>query len=127
MQEEFFMPDFINPSKTFPICDYVVYRGRVMETVIVPILDGQEKPVPGGPAAEMREIFRQLEEVLAHAGATRASVVSVRLFLADVNRDIAAVNEVYTQYFQGCSPMRMAVGVQLQAGMLIEAAFTVEL
>jgi 2-iminobutanoate/2-iminopropanoate deaminase len=121
------MAEFVNPGKSFPICDYVVYRGRVMETVIVPILDGDEKPVPGGPAAETREVFRQLDEVLAAAGATKQNVVSVRLFLQNVNRDIATVNEVYKTYFAGCSPMRMAVGVELQAGMLIEAAFTVEL
>ena len=121
------MADFINRSKTFPICDYVIYRGRVLETVIVPIFEGEDKPVPGGPAAEMREILRQLDEVLIAAGATRPNVVSVRLFLQDVNRDIAAVNEVYKEYFAGCAPMRMAVGVELQMGMLIEASFTVEL
>src|SRR5688572_8185506 len=99
------MADFINPGKTFPCCDYVVYRGRILETVIVPIPDGAEAPVPGGAAAEMREILRQLDGGLAQAGADRKSVVSVRLFLQHVNRDIAAVNEVYKEYFAGCSPM----------------------
>lgn len=121
------MPDFINPSRSFPICDYVVYTGRVMETVIVPIPDGANATVPGGAAAEMREILRQLDEVLAHAGTTRRSIISVQLFLAHVNRDIAAVNEVYKAYFAGCSPMRCAVGCELQSGMLVEASFRVEL
>jgi enamine deaminase RidA (YjgF/YER057c/UK114 family) len=118
--------EFINPSPSFPICDAVIYGGRVLETVIVGIPDGQDKPVEGGPAAEMREIFRQLDEVLAKAGLSRKSVVSVRLYLAQVNRDIAAVNEVYREYFAGCSPMRMAVGAELQKGMLVEAQFIVE-
>ena len=121
------MPEFINPSKTFPICDAVVFTGRMLETVIVPIPDGHDAPVEGGPAAEMREILRQLDDVLAAASASRRSVASVRLFLADVNRDIAAVNEVYEEYFANCSPMRVAVGVQLQKGMLVEAQFLVEL
>src|SRR4051812_16513489 len=119
------MAEFINPSSTFPICDAVMFTGRMLETVIVPIPDGQDQPVQGGPAAEMQEIFRQLAEALATAGAGRRSVVSGRLFLADVNRDIAAVNEVYKEYFTGCSPMRIAVGVQLQKGMLVEAQFLV--
>jgi enamine deaminase RidA (YjgF/YER057c/UK114 family) len=51
----------------------------------------------------------------------------VRLFLAHVNRDIAAVNELYKEYFAGCSPMRIAVGAELQKGMLIEAQVLVEL
>jgi len=119
--------EFINPSKSFPICDYVIYRGRVMETVIVPIPDGEQKPVPGGAAAEMREIFRQLDEVLAAAKVDKTAIVSVRLYLQHVNRDIAAVNEVYKDYFGTHPPMRCGVGVELQAGMLVEAAFTAEL
>jgi 2-iminobutanoate/2-iminopropanoate deaminase len=120
------MAEFINPGKSF-ICDAVIYRGRILETVIVPIPDGQKSPVAGGAGAEMQEIFRQLDEVLAGVGADKTAVVSVRLFLQHVNRDIAAVNEVYKAYFGSHAPMRIGVGVDLQAGMLVEAAFTVEL
>lgn len=121
------MPDFINPSPAFPICDAVIYTGRILETVIVGIPDGADSPVPGGATAEMREILRQLDEVLTQAKATRRHIVSVRLFLANVNRDIHAVNEIYKEYFANCSPMRMAVGVELQKQMLVEAQFIVEL
>jgi len=44
-----------------------------------------------------------------------------------VVRDIAAVNAIYREYFEAHPPNRRAYGVQLQAGMLIEAAFVVEL
>jgi len=121
------MPEFLNPSPTFPICDAVITTGRTLETVIVPIPDHADAPVQGGPAAEMQEIFRQLDEVLTKANVTRRSVASVRLYLAHVNRDIAAVNDVYKEYFANCSPMRMAVGAELQKGMLIEAQFIVEI
>lgn len=121
------MAEFINPSRTFPICDAVVYSGRILETVIVPIPDGASEPVRGGVSAEMREIFRQLDEVLAAAGTDKTSVVSVKLYLQRVVRDIAEVNEVYREYFGVHPPMRCGVGVDLQAGMLVEAAFTCEL
>ncbi|HZZ41352.1 MAG TPA: RidA family protein, partial [Tepidisphaeraceae bacterium] len=75
---------------------------------------------------EMREIFRQLDEVLGWVKVGKEKVVSVRLYLAEVNRDIGEVNEVYKEYFAECSPMRMAVGVELQKGMLVEAQFIVE-
>lgn len=113
--------EFKNPAKTFPICDAVIYSGKIMETVITPIPDGQHAPVPGGAREHMVEILRQLDEVLALCNTTKANVVSVRLYLQDVNRDIAQVNPVYKAYFAGCSPMRIAVGAQLQAGMLVEA------
>lgn len=120
------MPEFLNPSRSFPICDAVFYSGRMMETVITPIPDGASTPVSGGAREHMIEILRQLDEVLAATGVEKRQVVSVRLYLEHVNRDIGAVNEVYKDYFKGCSPMRIAVGAQLQAGMLVEAVFIAE-
>lgn len=120
------MAEFIGPSKTFPICDAVIYRSPILETVITPIPDGQDKPVTGGAAAEMREIFRQLDEILTQHRLTRRHVVFVQLFLQHVNRDIAAVNEVYREFFTAHTPMRCAVGADLQVEMLVEAVFRIE-
>src|SRR4051812_33431449 len=44
--------EFINPSKTFPFSDAVIYSGRILETVITGIPDGSHDPVPGGVRAE---------------------------------------------------------------------------
>ena len=119
--------EFLFTSKTFPFSSAVIHSGRTLETVITGIPRGETKPVEGGVAAEMREIFRQLDEVLAAARASKTSIVSARLYLQDVNRDIAAVNEVYREYFGTHPPNRRAYGVDLQAGMLVEAAFVAEL
>jgi 2-iminobutanoate/2-iminopropanoate deaminase len=119
--------EFLFTSSTFPFSKAVIHSGRTLETVLTPIPDGQTKPVEGGVALELREVFRQLDEVLARAGARKTSVVSARLYLQDVLRDIAAVNEVYKEYFGTHPPNRRAYGVNLQAGMLIEAAFVVEI
>jgi enamine deaminase RidA (YjgF/YER057c/UK114 family) len=87
---------------------------------------GEEKPVPGGASAELREIFRQLDEILSVAGLTKNSIVSARLYLQDVLRDIGEVNQIYKEYFASHPPNRRAYGVNLQSGMLIEAAFVAE-
>jgi enamine deaminase RidA (YjgF/YER057c/UK114 family) len=121
------MADFIHPSKTFPICDAVVYQGRVMETVLTPIPDGSSQPVPGGAREHTIEIFKQLDEVLSWFGVDKSCVVSVRLYVQNINVNIKSVNEVYQPYFGSHTPMRCAVGVELQAGMLVEAAVTCEL
>jgi hypothetical protein len=42
-------------------------------------------------------------------------------------QDIAEVNRVYREYFALHPPTRRAYGVDLQTGMLVEAAFTVEI
>jgi 2-iminobutanoate/2-iminopropanoate deaminase len=119
--------EFLFTSPTFPFSGAVIHSGRTLETVLTGIPLGGTKPVEGGVPAELDEIFRQLDAVLAAAGAQKTSVVSVRLYLQDIVRDIAAVNQVYKQYFGTHPPNRRAYGVNLQAGMLIEAAFVAEI
>ena len=117
---------FLLTSSTFPFSTAVIHSGRTLETVLTPIPRGETNPVSGGAGAELREIFRQLDEVLKLAGIDKQSIVSCRLYLQDVMRDIAEVNTVYAQYFGKHPPNRRAYGVALQAGMLIEAAFVAE-
>jgi 2-iminobutanoate/2-iminopropanoate deaminase len=119
--------EFLFTSPTFPFSTAVIHSGRTLETVLTGIPPNHMKPVEGGVVAEMREIFRQLDTVLAAANAQKTSIVSARLYLQDVMRDITDVNEVYKQYFGTHPPNRRAYGVTLQAGMLIEAAFVAEL
>lgn len=98
-----------------------------MEAVLTGISLSGNAPVPGGAGAEMREIFRQYDELLRQAGVDRTAVVSVRLYLQNVVRDIAEVNQVYREYFGSHPPNRRAYGVDLQTGMLVEAAIVAEL
>jgi len=119
--------EFLFTSESFPFSTAVIHSGRTLETVLTGIPVGGSKPVTGGVVAELEEIFRQLDIVLAKAGVTKTSIVSVRLYLQDVVRDIAAVNVAYKEYFGTHPPNRRAYGVNLQVGMLIEAAFVAEL
>lgn len=117
---------FLRTSATFPFSAAVIHSGRTLETVLTGIPQGKEKPVPGGATAELREIFRQLDEILALVRVERTCIVSARLYLQDVLSDIAQVNIVYREYFGTHPPNRRAYGVVLQSGMLIEAAFVAE-
>ncbi|HVZ84466.1 MAG TPA: Rid family hydrolase [Terracidiphilus sp.] len=119
--------EFLFTSQSFPFSKAVIHSGRILETVLTGIRPGENDPVPGGVVAELEEIFRQLDEVLDAAGARKTSIVSARLYLEDVIRDIAAVNQCYRTYFGAHPPNRRAYGVRLQANMLIEAAFVAEL
>lgn len=118
---------FIDSDSNFPISSAVVHSGRVFEAVVTGIPDGASTPVPGGAAEEMREIFRQLDIYLAAAGVDRFAVCTARLYLQDVLADIPTVNPVWKEYFGTHPVVRRAYGVQLQAGMRVEAAFTAEL
>jgi 2-iminobutanoate/2-iminopropanoate deaminase len=118
---------FLHTSETFPFSAAVIHSGPTMEAVLTGIPPGSNIPVSGGAGAEMREIFRQYDELLREAGIDRTAVVSVRLYLQDVMRDIAEVNAIYREYFVGHPPNRRAYGVALQSGMLVEAAIVAEL
>ena len=118
---------FINSSTRFPFSDAVIYSGRILETVFTGIPPGEEWPIKGGVQEELREVFRQLDTILAQAHVSKTSIVSARLYLADLNRDIVSVNHTYKEYFGNHPPNRRAYGVALQRSMLIEAAFVAEL
>jgi enamine deaminase RidA (YjgF/YER057c/UK114 family) len=105
----------------------VIHSGRVLETVLTGMPPGESTPVDGGAGAELREIFRQLDEVLAEAGVDRTSVCSARIYLEHVNRDVGQINEVWKEYFGTHPPNRRCYGVDLQSGMLVEAGFVAEL
>jgi 2-iminobutanoate/2-iminopropanoate deaminase len=118
---------FLRTSATFPFSAAVIHNGPVMEAVLTGIPPGGSAPVPGGVGEEMREIFRQYDDLLKEAGVERTAVVSVRLYLQNVVRDIAEVNAIYREYFGDHPPNRRAYGVDLQTGMLVEAAIVAEL
>jgi len=118
---------FLRTSSDFPFSAAVIASGKTLETVLTGIPPGGRVPVPGGAGAELREIFRQLDEILASVGIQKTAVASARLYLQEVHRDIEEVNAVYRDYFGMHPPNRRAYGVNLQSGMLVEAAFIAEL
>ena len=117
---------FIRSRDGFPFSSAVVHGGRVLETVLTGVSPDGDEPVPGGAGAEIREIFRQLDEILDGEGLTKKNLCSARLYLQHVNRDIAAVNEVWAEYLGDHPVNRRAYGVDLQGGMLVEAGFVAE-
>lgn len=118
--------EFIRTNLDRPMSSAVVHSGKVLETVLTGVPPGGSKPVDGGPGAEFREIFRQLDGVLAEVGLDKTAVCSARIYLEKVNRDVGEINQVWKEYFGTHPPNRRCYGVNLQAGMLVEAGFVAE-
>lgn len=70
--------------------------------------------------AQARKVLANVSEVLASAGATLDDVVSVIVYLADVD-DWGKFNDVYKQVFRTPYPTRTAVGANLR-GILVEVS-----
>jgi len=117
---------FIGSMPDFPFSDAVVRNGKVLETVLTGIPPGESKPVSGGVAMEMLEIFRQLDAVLEEAGPGKENLCSASIYLQNVNRDVDQMNSVWQDYLVDHPLSRRCFGVDLQAGMLVEAAFVAE-
>jgi enamine deaminase RidA (YjgF/YER057c/UK114 family) len=118
---------FIGSMSDFPFSDAVIYNGnKVLETVLTGIPPGKSEPVSGGAANEMKEIFRQLDNVLEEAGLGRKNLCSARIYLKALNRDVGLINEVWQEYLGDHPLSRRCYGVDLQLGMLVEAAFVAE-
>lgn len=64
-------------------------------------------------ATQTRQTLSNVQRLLGHAGAAMKDVVSVTIYLADVD-DWAAMNSVYTEFFSSPFPSRTAVGSSLR-------------
>lgn len=64
-------------------------------------------------ATQTRQTLSNVQGLLAAAGAAMSDVVSVSVYLADID-DWAAMNSVYTEFFTAPFPSRTAVGAQLR-------------
>ena len=118
---------FINTREGFPFSDAVVHSGKVLETVLTGVPPGGDGPVAGGAGAEVREIFRQLDEILEGQGLTKRNLCSARIYLQHVNRDVGEINKEWADYLGDHPINRRCYGVELQLGMLVEAGFVAEL
>ena len=78
------------------------------------------KLVEGDITRQMEQLLRNVEAVLKAGGRTFSHVIQARVFLADMG-DFAAMNTVYTKYFQPPYPARTTVAVKsLPLGAAVE-------
>ncbi|HEY9577597.1 MAG TPA: 2-iminobutanoate/2-iminopropanoate deaminase [Pseudobacillus sp.] len=66
--------------------------------------------VDGDVTEQTHQVFKNLQAVLAEAGASLNTVVKATVFIADME-EFAAVNDVYSQYFGEHKPARSCVEV----------------
>jgi 2-iminobutanoate/2-iminopropanoate deaminase len=87
--------------------------------------DSSGQPVAGGIEPEMRQAFANAQGVLKAAGMDFADVVSVTVYLADI-QDFPKMNTIYKEYFKSDPlPTRSTVAVKdLVRGARMEITMT---
>jgi 2-iminobutanoate/2-iminopropanoate deaminase len=86
----------------------------------IPLDPATGQIVSGGIEAQTRQVFANIDAILAAAGASFDAVVSATVYVADMN-DFAKVNEIYATYFSAPAPARATVQVaRLPKDSLVE-------
>jgi 2-aminomuconate deaminase len=75
------------------------------------ILDEQGEVVSYDFDAQCRSVFANIDAVLKSAGARRADLVDVTVFLTDMRRDFALFNRLYADFAGPDGPARTTVEV----------------
>ena len=91
-------------SQAIEACGTVYVSGQL------PIDPATGEFAQGGIQAEARQSLTNIKNILAEAGLTMQNVVKVTVLLADIS-NFAAVNGVYSEFFQAHYPARSAFAV----------------
>lgn len=107
------------PAAIGPYSQAVQFGNVLFTSGQIPLgLDGQV--VDGGIEEQTHQVFRNLEAVLAEAGATFGDVIKATVFIKDMNQ-FAQLNEIYASYFGDHKPARSTVEVaRLPKDVLVE-------
>ena len=81
--------------------------------------DPETGAIPDGIEAQTEQALDNLERLLRGCGAHMSDVLQMRVFLADLEGDFAAYDQVYARRLTAPYPVRTTVGAQL-LGFLIE-------
>jgi 2-iminobutanoate/2-iminopropanoate deaminase len=98
------------PAALGPYSQAVVAGDFVFASGQLPIDPATGQMVEGDVAAMTRQVFRNVEAVLAAAGSSLGHVVKITVFLADLN-DFQTMNGAYAEFFPENPPARSTIQV----------------
>ena len=108
------------PAAIGPYSQAVIANGFLFTAGQVALDPVSMQVVEGDIVAQTEQVLRNLDAVLASAGASWSDVVKTTVFLTDM-RDFARMNEVYARAMGDARPARSTVQVSgLPRGVLVE-------
>jgi 2-iminobutanoate/2-iminopropanoate deaminase len=107
------------PAAIGPYSQGIVVNNMFYSSGQIP-LTNEGVLVEGDIAAQTRQVFKNLEAVLAAAGSSFNTVVKTTVFIKNMD-DFAALNDVYAEFFPIHKPARSTVEVaRLPKDVLVE-------
>lgn len=108
------------PAAIGPYSQAIEANGFIFASGQLPIDPATGEFAEGGVKEQTRQSLTNASRILESAGVDLSHVVKTTVFLADM-ADFAAMNEVYSTFFNAPFPARSAVAVKaLPKGALVE-------
>lgn len=98
------------PAALGPYSQAIIANGLVFASGQTPLDPATGELVAGDVSAQTRQVFENLQAVLAAAGTSLARALHVRVYLRHMT-DFTAMNAVYATYVQEPHPARTTVEV----------------
>ncbi|WP_420416635.1 RidA family protein [Pacificispira sp.] len=111
------------PTPVAPFSHATEVNGFVFLTGQMPTDPGNDQaPLPDGIEAQTRRVMDNLILILGGLDLGLSDVLQCRIYLTEFERDYAAMNRTYLEYFEaGRLPARTTIGVTgLAVGALVE-------
>lgn len=97
------------PAAIGPYSQAIEVNGMVYTSGVIPVVP-ETGDIPEGSAAQAKQAFANLKNLLEAAGTSMENVVKTTVFIKEMN-DFGAINEVYASYFPAPFPARSCVEV----------------
>ncbi|MBI3947554.1 MAG: RidA family protein [Armatimonadetes bacterium] len=113
--------EMINPHPTVPLSGAMRVGNQLFVSGQVGYAPGSREIAPGGVAGQTRQTLENIRAILEKAGSSVDKVIKTTVFLTDIQRDFATMNQVYAEFFGSHRPARSTVGVSLaRPGLEVE-------
>jgi len=86
-------------------------RDPASNAIVGNVYDAQDRLIGYDIETQCRYVFANVKRVLEASGARWEDLVDVTVFLTDMQRDFAAYNRVYAEFFTDAQPCRTTVGI----------------
>lgn len=108
------------PAAIGPYSQAICHNGLIFVSGQLPIDPATGAFPEGGVEAQTRQSLTNIKAILEEAGSDMGKVIKTTVLLADMG-DFAAMNGVYSEFFQTPYPARCAFAVKtLPKGALVE-------
>lgn len=108
------------PSVHTPLSMGIRHGNILFVSGQVPIDFTGGRDTPQGVEAQTRFVLETIRDLLALEGADMSHVAKTTVFLTNIERDFAAMNEVYREMFPEPRPARSTFEVKLAVDVTVE-------